>query len=77
MSEIVYVCMPPDGEPKPCLADQLGYALSLGYKPCDPPQAKPVVEVIAPETTSRPAPTIASEVVTPDVTPRRRRGPRA
>lgn len=72
MPDIVYVCMPPDGEPKPCLADQLHYAMSLGYKPCDPPQAKPTaVETIAPDPVSTPA----DSIVVPDGTPlRRRRG---
>jgi len=52
MDDIVYVKMP-DGEPKPCRASSLGYALSLGYQQCDPPQPKVAEEIVAPEPVKR------------------------
>ena len=62
----VYVFMPPDGQPKPCLEHMLGYALGQGYHQCDAPDepaAAPPVQTPAqpaqtdePEVEHRPAP---------------------
>lgn len=72
MSEaIVYVRMPPDGEPKPCLEHMLTYALGLGYLQCDPPGEKPEPVSIAPDDVA--GQTIEPEPVSAEVVPRRRR----
>jgi len=49
---MVWMYMPPDGTPMPCLADKVAYARGLGYEECNPPDAerKPVSDVIPEET---------------------------
>lgn len=50
---MVWMYMPPDGDPMPCLADKVGYARGLGYVPCDAPGSVPKqpVNVVGPEET--------------------------
>lgn len=53
--KIIYVRMPPDGDPKPCYEDALGYAKGCGYVECDAPGSIPKLpaNVVAPDETEK------------------------
>lgn len=64
---LAWVCMD-DGVPKPCLFDQLGYAIGLGYKQCNPPGVKSEATTIAPDPVADTADvqTSVREVIAPE-----------
>jgi len=69
-----------DGVPKPCIEQQLGYAIGLGYRQCNPPGVKSEAAIVAPEpvqtygqepATANEEP--SAEVIEPDDTPANRK----